>query len=144
MGNVLRSIDTIDNRQKKNLQKCIFLVQCCQYFYISCKNRHILISFCVSIGLHQKSKQGAFFVALVLMMLTKFVPNRSIRRCTSGIFFCLFDAKFSPNIVKFFLKQCANKVLVIRIKGNNPLKLSIYLSIYCLFIYLSMLQVAYF
>ena len=51
--------------------------------------------------LHQNSANRALnivlFYALVLMLLTKFVLNRTIRRCCFCINFWNFDAELAPN-----------------------------------------------
>ena len=39
-------------------------------------------------------------LSLVLMLLTKFVPNSTIRRCSFGIKFYDYVAKFASNIMQ--------------------------------------------
>ena len=41
-----------------------------------------------------------FFYALVLMLLSEFIPKRNIRRCSSCIFFFNYDAELAPNIMQ--------------------------------------------
>ena len=54
---------------------------------------------------HQKSTNWVLnmvrFDALALMLLTKVVPNRTLRRCCSGTIFLGYDAKFEQNKCKF-------------------------------------------
>ena len=58
--------------------------------------------------LHQKSDNWAlnfvFFYALMLMLPTTFVPNRTTRKCRTGMDFSNFDAKLAPNVVQIFPK----------------------------------------
>ena len=49
--------------------------------------------------LHQKSANGPID-ALMLMLLTKLVPNGTLKRCNSGINLINHDAKFALNITK--------------------------------------------
>ena len=51
---------------------------------------------------HQKSANWAY--ALVLMLLPKFFPNSTIRRCISGINLYSNEAKFAPNMMQICLK----------------------------------------
>ena len=48
------------------------------------------------------------FNALVLMLLTKFVPNSTTRRRYSSIHFLNFDAKLASNSMKFVPKRTKN------------------------------------
>ena len=50
------------------------------------------------------------FYDLMLRFFTKFVPNRTIRECSSDIIFLSHDAKFARNIM-LFLQRCKKFVL---------------------------------
>ena len=59
--------------------------------------------------LHQKSVNGPIN-ALMLMLLTKLVPNGTLKRCNSGINLINNDAKFAPNITKSVLSDLLQKI----------------------------------
>ena len=82
--------------------------------YISYKPKYFICTIptkmCIKFAsyLHQTSGNSAskimlFLGALVIMMLTHFVPN-SIRRCSSGNILKNDDAKFALNIMQIFPK----------------------------------------
>ena len=48
------------------------------------------------------------FYALVLMLLTKFVPNSTFRRCSSGIMFFGYDAKLAHKYKSIFCMTAEN------------------------------------
>ena len=63
-----------------------------------CINLHFIFTKKVLIG-HQT---WSFSYALVLMLLTKFIPNFTIRNCSSSINLFKYDAKF----MKYIMQNC--------------------------------------
>ena len=54
------------------------------------------------------SKSANFFGAVVLMLLTKFIPNSTIRRCSPGINFLNYDTKYVLNST---IKKCSSGII---------------------------------
>ena len=80
-------------------------------------NLHLLFTKKYKVGI----TYGIFLCsALVLMMLTKFVPNCTIRRCSYSINLFIHDAKFAPNSVQICVKQkhCRKLVQIRYHKGD--------------------------
>ena len=50
-----------------------------------------------------------FFYVLVLMLLNKFIPNRTFKKCSSVINLFNYERKFAPN-VKHLLHHCRKLV----------------------------------
>ena len=59
------------------------------------------------------------FYALMLMLLTKFVPNSTIRRCCSSIYQIHFNNKLAPNLLQIVPKKINQNLQKLRKNGAN-------------------------
>ena len=67
------------------------------------------------------------FYAFMLMLLTKFIPNRTIRRCSSGTNFFNYDTKSASKIIQMHFLHPIRRFVQIRYHKNTVTKMHKYL-----------------